>query len=129
MACTADTGCVLEELAPETDRYDRQIQEILRKMDRSRRKSNPDKYNPDGTVKKNDHSRWKNSKNYIRLLRRLQILYRKRSQYILTSHRTLCNRLIQMADRIRVERMTYKALQKRSKKTEHQDKISEDPLL
>lgn len=47
MACTADTGCVLEELAPETDRYDRQIQEILRKMDRSRRKSNPDKYNPD----------------------------------------------------------------------------------
>ena len=125
MACTADTGCVLEELAPETDRYDRQIQEILRKMDRSRRKSNPDKYNPDGTVKKNDHSRWKNSKNYIRLLRRLQILYRKRSQYILTSHRTLCNRLIQMADRIRVERMTYKALQKRSKKTEHQDKISE----
>lgn len=125
MACTADTGCVLEELAPETDRYDRQIQEILQKMDRSRRKNNPQKYNPDGTIKKNDRSKWNNSKNYDRLLRRLQILYRKRSQYILTSHRTLCNRLIQMAERIRVERMTYKALQKRSKKTERQDKTTE----
>lgn len=123
MTCVTDKACVLEELAPDEDRYNVQIQKILQKMDRSRRKNNPDNYNPDGTIRKGKKT-WKNSRNYYRLFRRLRVLYQKKSLYILTAHRTQCNRLIQMTDHILVEKMNYKTLQRCSKKTERQERVS-----
>ena len=48
IAGVPDEACVLEELAPDANRYEKQIQQILQKMDSSRRISNPGKYNPDG---------------------------------------------------------------------------------
>ena len=125
IAGVSDDTCVLEELAPDADRYEKQIQQILQKMDRSRRISNPEKYNPDGTINRKNKDRWKNSKNYLRLLRKLRVLYRKKSDYIRTSHRTLCNRLLQMASSFLVERMHFKALQRRAKENKRQEQVSE----
>lgn len=52
MAGVSDTECVLTELAPDAERYEKEIQKFLCSMDRSRRRSNPGNYSPDGTVKK-----------------------------------------------------------------------------
>ena len=57
IAGVSDETCVLEELAPDADRYENQIQQTLQKMDRSRRISNPEKYNPDGTINRKNKDR------------------------------------------------------------------------
>lgn len=124
IAGVTDDTCVLEELAPDADRYEKQIQKLLQKMDRSRRTNNPDKFLSDGTINRKDKKRWVNSKNYLRLLRKLRILYRKKAAYILTSHRTLCNRLLRIASHFLVEKMNFKGLQRRAKATERQEKTS-----
>ena len=52
---------------------------ILRAMDRSRRASNPQYYNENGTIKK-EKKHWKYSKNYKKLRRRLRELRRLNSR-------------------------------------------------
>ena len=51
---------------------------LLRKMDRSRRTTNPQNYNVDGTVKKGG-KRWHKSKNYRRMEMQYASLCRKRA--------------------------------------------------
>lgn len=52
IAAVSDTACILEELAPDADVYEKQIHKLEQHMDASKRISNPDNFNPDGTVKK-----------------------------------------------------------------------------
>lgn len=52
MAVASDEVALLRELAPELDNLENEKRLILRKMDRSRRDTNPNKFNPDGTFKK-----------------------------------------------------------------------------
>ena len=123
MAVVSDTDCILEELAPDADVYEKQIHKLEQHMDISKRISNPDNFNPDGTVKKRkDCKPWVFSNSYKAARRKRKTLYRKKSAYILHSHRNLCNRLLENADSFIVERMDYAALAKRSSKTERQDK-------
>lgn len=122
MAAVSDTACILEELAPDADVYEKQIRKLERHMEASRRISNPDNF-PDGTIKKRrDCKPWVFSNSYKAARRKLKTLYRKKSAYILYSHRNLCNRLLENADSFIVEKMNYAALAKRSSKTERQDK-------
>ena len=123
IAGVSDTECILTELAPEADTYDKQIRRILSGMDQSRRNSNPGNYLPDGTVRKGRKT-WKYSRNYLRMRRKLKALYRKKAACILTSHRELCNTLVRKAGIFLVEKMQYSGLQKRSAKTERQKKTS-----
>lgn len=125
MAGVSDDVCVLEELAPDTVRYEKELLKLSRSMDVSRRISNPNKYKADGTFNRADRSPWKLSKNYFRMRRKLKSLYRKKNRYTVTSHRTLCNRLLTHAKHFLVEKMDYKGLQKRSEKTERQTAESE----
>lgn len=123
IAAVSDTACILEELAPNADVYEKQIYKLERHMEVSRRISNPDNFNPDGTVKKRkDCKPWVFSNSYEAARRKLKTLYRKKSAYILHSHRNLCNRLLENADSFIIEKMNYAALAKRSSKTERQDK-------
>ena len=41
---------------------------LMRKMDRSRRVTNPNKYNPDGTIKQGNKEKWIRSKRFWELL-------------------------------------------------------------
>ena len=65
----------LAERGPSIWAREAEERRILRAMDRSRRATNPQYFNEDGTIKKG-RKHWKNSKNYKRLRRRLQALRR-----------------------------------------------------
>ena len=94
-------------------------------MDRSRRISNPNKYNEDGTINRSNRDPWKYSKNYVKMRRLLKSLYRKKHAYIVDSHRELCNKLLSIARYFPVEKMHFQALQKKAKETRRQEKKTE----
>ena len=77
IAGVSEDACVLEELAPNAIQYEKKIQKISQSMDRSRRISNPNKYNEYGTINRSNRDPWKYSKNYVKMCRLLKSLYRK----------------------------------------------------
>lgn len=125
VAGVSDTAVFLEELAPECKKYAGTIAKLQEKMDRSRRASNPDRYNADGTVKKGCKGRWKYSNTYRKDQKKLKSLYRQKAAYTKQSHEELAGRLMENSLNFIVEDMSYKALQKKAKKTERQDTISD----
>lgn len=125
VAGVSETAVVLRELAPEAQKYNKQIQTLLKHMDTSRRAMNPEKYRPDGTINRKNKEPWVYSNTYKKNARRLKSLYRRKSAYIRQSHERLCNELLKDAKDFIVEDMTYKGLQRRSGKTERQDKASD----
>ena len=127
IAGVSEDACVLEELAPNAIQYEKKIQKISQSMDRSRRISNPNKYNEDGTINRSNRDPWKYSKNYVKMCRLLKSLYRKKHAYIIDSHRKLCNKLITIARYFPVEKMHFQALQKKAKETKRQEKKTEVP--
>ena len=81
IAYTSASECGLTNLAERGNAIatsEREERLLLRKMDRSRRATNPDNYNEDGTVKKGP-KKWRCSKNYIKDKQRLKALRRKNS--------------------------------------------------
>lgn len=125
IAGVSEDTCILEELAPNAIQYEKGIQKISQSMERSRRISNPNKYNEDGTVKRSNHEAWKYSKNYIKMRRLFKTLHRKKQAYIIGSHRELCNKLLSNAKYFPVEKMNFQALQKRAKETKRQETKTE----
>lgn len=125
VATVSDTIATLEELAPDSMKYNKRIRKLQDKMNRSRRASNPDKYNEDGTINRDNHDKWKFSNTYLRDRDKLKFLYRQKSAYTKQSHERMCNRLIQDSVNFIVEDMDFSALQRRAKKTEHQNKVSD----
>lgn len=125
MAAVSHGGCFLEELAPNAAKCEKEITDLQRKMEDSKRATNLDKYNEDGTVKKGNHGRWVYSSHYRHLRRRMRTLHRKKSEYTLHSHRAQCNRIIRAGNVVITEKMDYRALARRSKKTERQEKATE----
>lgn len=125
IAGVSEDACVLEELAPNAIQYEKRIQTISQRLDRSRRISNPNKYNEDGTINRSNRDPWKYSKNYVKMCRLLKSLYRKKHAYIVDSHRELCNKLITIARYFPVEKMHFQALQKKATETKRQEKKTE----
>jgi hypothetical protein len=122
VAVSSNTRCVLKELAPKTNDYNKKIALILQKMDRSKRKSNPQNYNNDGTIKRG--MKWLYSNNYKALRRKLKTLYRRKSAYIKQSHEILSNEILSLGNNVLVEKMNFSALQRRAKNTQRQDKVT-----
>ncbi len=114
--CSKDK-LLLKELAPNSKVYDKQINFLLRKLDRSRRIMNPLNFNENGTIKKGVKLKWIYSKNYKKTLFKLKNLYRLKANYIKMSHNKLSNEILSFGTSIFVEKMDFKGLQKRSKKT------------
>lgn len=56
----------LLELAPEVQNIEKLKKVLQRKMDRSRRSTNPNKFNDNGTINIKDKSKWIKSKHYIK---------------------------------------------------------------
>lgn len=124
VAVVTDGACFLEELAPMAAEYERKIAEIQRRMDISKRATNPERFNTDGTYKKGSRGKWKLTDHYMHLKRQLRTLNRKKSEYTLHSHRGSCNHILKAANHFFVEKMDYAALKKRSKNTERQENVS-----
>lgn len=123
IATVSNNEVHLEELAPESAKYEKEIRHKQNLVDASMRKHNPENYNKNGTVKKGKH-KWKTTKRCRRLKRQVRVLYRKQSAYIKTSHHTFINRVVQNTSEFILEPMNFKALQKRSKKTERKDEVT-----
>lgn len=110
----------LKELAPECELEEKKIRLIQRQMDRSKRTTNPQNYNVNGTVKKakNGHKlKWNYSNNYIKLRNQLKDLHRKAKVKRKQSHNRLANFIISLGGNIYVETMHIKGLARRARKT------------
>lgn len=128
LAISSSDICDLRVLAPSARAQAKslvnEIARTQRAMDRSRRATNPDYYNPDGTIKrlKRQHGHkqkrdWKYSKRYYCLKAKLRDLNRRLADIRKMEHNILANELLEHGNEFVVEDMNYKALQKRSKET------------
>ena len=107
----------LLELAPEIQNIEDKKRILQRKMDRSRRSTNPNKFNDNGTINIKDKTKWIKSKNYIKTQMELKELQRKQREIRKQSHNRLANYVLTLGNDIKVETMSYKGLQAKTKKT------------
>ena len=114
MSITSKTFVSIEELAPEIAVDEKKLRRIQRAMDRSRRTTNPQNFNTDGTVIKG-RKIWKQSNRYKKLAAKRKELYRKITAKRKLSHETLANKIIAIGLDVRVEKMNYKGLQRKAK--------------
>ncbi len=95
---------------------------LLRKLDRSRRSTNPDHFNSDGTIKRGIRLTWTRSKHYLNTFYQLKEFYRKRSVYVKEQHAKIANRILACGNEVYMETMNFKALAKRTKETKKNKK-------
>lgn len=128
LAVSGNDICDLRVLAPSARAQARgltnEIARTTRAMNRSRRATNPQYFNSDGTIKrlkrKHGHKQrrdWKYSKRYFRLKAKLRDLNRRLADIRKMEHNILANELLEHGNEFVIEDMNYKALQKRSKET------------
>ena len=124
VAYTSDTECGLMNLAERGNAIvtsEREERLLLRKMDRSRRATNPGNYNEDGTVK-NGPKKWKCSKNYLEDRQRLKELRRKNAINRHLAIREDVNHMRMLGDVFITEPRNARRLMVRAKETTVNDK-------
>jgi hypothetical protein len=89
----SDEKVELINLAEEIEHLDHKVKMIERKMDRSKRISNPNNYNHDGTIKKGKKT-WIYSNRYKKLKAKRKELHRKNAAKRKLAHQTLVNQLV-----------------------------------
>jgi len=117
IAYAADTEVNLTELADEVRSIEQEKRLIQRKLDRSRRATNPDNFAADGTIKRGVQLNWAKSKRYLRLQHELSQLQRQQADIRKRQHNELANHLLSLGDRFYVENMDWPALTHRAKET------------
>lgn len=117
IAYVNDYDVKLLELAPRVQNIEDEKRRVQRYMDRSKRASNPQNFNKDGTVKKGRLT-WDYSKRYIKARNKIKDLYRRQSDIRRLDHNIMANEIIKNCNTVYVEEMSFKALQKKSKNTE-----------
>lgn len=116
-----DNVCLLE-LADKVQNIHYEKRRLQRKMDRSKRATNSNKFNEDGTINKEDKNKWIYSNKYQKCRDRVKELFRKETAIRKYQHEVLSNFIVSLGDNIYVEDMNFAGLQKRSKKTKQNDK-------
>src|SRR5574344_495637 len=114
IAISSKYDCKLLELAPNVNNIDKDIKLIQRKMDRSKRSTNPNKYNSNGTINISNRDKWIYSNKYLKLKSRYKELYRKQSAIRKQDHEIMSNYILSLGDKFYVETMNFKGLQARS---------------
>lgn len=121
LAIASEEEVKIIELADKSQPKQEEINKLRRKLDRSRKSTNADNYNADGTISKGKH-KWNRSKHYQETLKKLKEIYRKQRQIRKYQHECLANLVISLGDKVYVEKMNFAALSKKSKKVEKNDK-------
>lgn len=124
IAIASQSDVKILELADRVQNIENKKQRLLRKMDRSRRSTNLDNYNEDGTVKKQGNKKviWNKSNHYIKCQNELKELYRKQADIRKYQHECLANYIVSLGNKLYVEKMNFAGLQRRAKSTEKNDK-------
>jgi hypothetical protein len=110
-AVSLKTGVILEPFCLGLAVHKKRIRRIQRKMDRSKRKTNPGNYNKDKTIKKGILI-WNFSKHYRNLKEELSELQRKYSQTRKRLHGELVRRVLSLGNEICLEKLSYKKFQR-----------------
>ena len=122
IAIVSDNKVELKILAENIEINEKEKIRLQRKLDRQRRANNPNKYNKDGTINIENKEKWKKSKSYVKTKLKLSNLQRKIAEKRKQSHNILANSILEIGTIVKVENMNFKALQRRSKKTEISEK-------
>ena len=117
VAYVSKDSCGLVDLVPKNfARKERLIQNLSRKIERSRRVNNPEAYNKNGTIK--EDVRFKPlSKRAKRLAIRRQTAYRKLTEDRRKRQGELVNHIVSQSSVIKIEDLDIKSLQKRKRET------------
>ena len=123
IAISSKTDVKLLILADKIKNIEDEKRRLLRKMNRSRRSTNPENYNDNGTIKKQGNKKfiWNKSNHYMKYQNQLKELYRKQADIRKYQHECLANYIISLGNNIYVEKMNFAGLQKKSTKTEKND--------
>lgn len=122
IAVCSETHAFLEVLAERVQTNHTRMIKLQRKMDASRRATNPDNYNPNGTIKRGVRLRWHYSKAYRRLAGQVRELQRKNADIRKYSHYVLAARILALGDEVFVEHMQFRGLAARAKETTRNEK-------
>lgn len=122
IAYASKTEAGLQELADQVQNIEHEKRILQRKLDRSRRATNPENFAEDGTIKKGVRLNWVESKRYVRLQHELAQLQRQQAEVRKQQHTELANHLLSLGDRFYVEEMEWPSLTHRAKKTEISEK-------
>lgn len=117
IAYVSNYDCKLYELAPDVQNIKNEKRKLLRFMDRSKRATNKDNFNSDGTIKRGIKLEWNYSNKYIKAKNKLKDLYRKQADIRKQDHNIMANELLRQGDTFKVETMNFKGLQARAKNT------------
>lgn len=121
VAYASEKDVKIIELADRAQGYEREKQLLQRRLDRSRRATNPDNFDEDGTVKNGVHN-WTRSHRYEKSRLKLNEIHRKQSAIRKLQHEILANKLVCLGSNFYVETMNFRGLQHRAKNTEKNDK-------
>ncbi|WP_078543108.1 hypothetical protein [Litchfieldia alkalitelluris] len=116
IAISSDSKVELRELAPECNTEERELRRIQRKMDRSKRSTNPNNFHENGTIRKGRLT-WTYSNQYKKLRQKRKELFRKTTIKRKLAHEILANDILHLGSDIRVETMRFQSLQRRAKNT------------
>jgi hypothetical protein len=115
VAVVSDNNVFLKALAPQVKDHEKEIQRLQRKLDRSRRKTNPNNYDDNGKVKAGIKLVWIRSKKYLSTLYKIKDLKRKQRLTRKHSHNKIINEIIRQGTDVNIEKMNFKSLQKKTK--------------
>lgn len=115
IAAVRETDAFLGKLCARVPDLQQAIRRIQRAMDRSRRLSNPDHDNADGTLKKpvnGESLRWVFTGGSMRLRMRLRDVQCRLSAYCRAEQGRLANRVMAMGHTVLAQRLSYRSFQR-----------------
>lgn len=123
IAISSNTDVKLLIFADKVQNIEDEKRRLSRKMERSRRATNPENYNEDGTIKKQGSKKviWNKSNHYVKYQNQLKELYRKQADVRKYQHECLANYIVSLGRNIYIEQMNFAGLQKKAAKTEKND--------
>ena len=117
LAYSAAYEADLVELADKVQNIEQIKRRLQRKLDRSRRATNPDNYADDGTIKRGVALTRNKSRRYQRTQRELRYIQHCQAETRKRQHIELANHLLTLGDRFYVENMAWPSLTRRAKET------------
>lgn len=112
IAAVSAREAFLEPFCAELEPRARQIRRLRRRIDRQRRAGNPQSYNPDGTPKPG-RGFWRRSGRQRRAEALVAELERRQAAQRKSLHGRLVHRVLAMGNEIKLEKVSYKAWQRR----------------
>ena len=112
IAAVGERDAFLEQFCAELESRQAEIRRLQRKLDRQRRANNPANYLPDGRVRP-DPKRWRKSARQRLTEAKLSELHRKQAAHRKSLHGQMINRLLRMGDTFKLEKLSYRAFQRR----------------